>query len=120
MKSKAFKESNPIKELYEMNSDFKNYKSTPFDFYLDFIGYTTDRNLKEQEKWEKEKIGGAKNYSDRYKIRNSITTHKWKFQVFQAYQVFGQKQNYVFGKCLVLMNEYSKQEIYQYIDNLVL
>ena len=120
MLSKAFGESNPIKELYEMNSDFKKYKSTPFDFYLDFIGYTTDRNLKEQEKWEKEKIGGARNYSDRYKIRNSITTHKWKFQVFQADQVFGQKQNYVFGKCLVLMNDYPIEEIYQYIDNLVL
>ena len=38
MQSKAFGESNPIKELYEMNSDFKKYKSTPFDFYLDFIG----------------------------------------------------------------------------------
>ena len=120
MESKALGESNPIKELYEMNSHFKKYKSTPFDFYLDFIGYTTNRNLKEQEKWEKEKIGGARNYSDRYKIRNSITTHKWKFQVFQADQVFGQKQNYVFGKCLVFMNEYSKEEIYKYIDNLVL
>ena len=120
MEIKAFGESNPIKELYEMNSDFKKYKSTPFDFYLDFIGYTTNRNIKEQEKWEKEKIGGARNYSDRYKIRNSITTHKWKFQVFHADQVFGQKQNYVLGKCLVLMNEYPKEEIYKYIDNLVL
>ena len=40
-----------------------------FDFYLDFIGYTTNRNLKEQEKWEKEKIGGSRNYSDRYKAK---------------------------------------------------
>ncbi|BCV03587.1 MAG: hypothetical protein CM15mV70_010 [Caudoviricetes sp.] len=37
-----------------MDSDFKNsFKSTPFDFYLDFIGYTTDRNLKEEEEENK-------------------------------------------------------------------
>ena len=63
-----------IEDFYRMDSDFKgHFKSTPFDFYLDFIGYTTNRNLKEQEKWEKEKIGGAKNYNDRYKIRHSIS-----------------------------------------------
>ena len=39
-----------IEDLYEMDKDFKgSFKSTPFDFYLDFIGYTTDRNLKKEE-----------------------------------------------------------------------
>jgi len=120
MTNKAFGESNPIKELYEMNSDFKKYKSTPFDFYLDFIGYTTDRNLKKEYEEEKKRNPRYRNYENIHKIRNSITTHKWKSDVWQAPKVFEQKQNYVFGKCLVFMNDFPIEEIYKYIDNLVL
>ena len=103
-----------------MNFDFKDsFKSTPFDFYLDFIGYTTDRNLKEQEKWEKENVKGARNYSDRYKIRNSISTHKWKFQVFEANKVFGHREQVQFGLALMIFKDTEYEQVYKFIDNLL-
>ena len=78
MNNKAFGESNPIKELYEMNSDFIKYQSTPFDFYLDFIGYTTDRNLKKEEEEEKKRNPRYRDYERIYKIRNSIHLRQFR------------------------------------------
>ena len=110
-----------IEDFYKMDSDFKgSFKSTPFDFYLDFIGYTTETNLKEQEKWEKEKIGGAKNYNDRYKIRHSISTHKWKFKVFEADQVFGHRERVQFGLALMIFEDVGYEDVYKFIDNLLI
>ncbi len=121
------KESNPIKDLYNLEKITtiicgKEYVSTctAFDFFLDFIGYTTDRNLKEQEQWEKDHINGARNYDDRNKIRNSVTKHRFKLRdVWQADQVFKQRERLIFGQCLVFMNNYSIDQIYEYIDSLV-
>ena len=106
-----------IKDFYEMDSDFQSgsFKSTPFDFYLDFIGYTTDRNLKEEEEENK----NYKDYEKRYKARNSISTHKWKFQVFEADQVFGHREQVQFGLALMIFKDTEYEHVYKFIDNLL-
>ena len=103
-----------IEDLYEMDKDFKgHFKSTPFDFYLDFIGYTTSRNIKELED---EKF---RDYEQRYKARNSISTHKWKYQVFDANQIFGAREYEQFGKALLIFENVGNEDIYKFIDNLL-
>ena len=105
-----------IKDLYEMDSDFKNsFKSTPFDFYLDFIGYTTDRNLKEEEEEEK----NYRDYEQRYKARNSLSTHKWKYKVHDANQIFGCREYEQFGKALLIFENVGYEDVYKFIDNLL-
>ena len=53
-----------IEDLYEMDKDFKEqlFKSTLFDFYLDFIGYTTNRNLWKYKVHDANQIFGAREY----------------------------------------------------------
>ena len=104
-----------IKDFYEMDKDFqsKSFKSTPFDFYLDFIGYTTSRNIKELED---EKF---RDYEQRYKARNSISTHKWKFQVFEANKVFGHREQVQFGLALMIFKDTEYEHVYKFIDNLL-
>jgi len=81
-----------IEDFYNMDSDFKNsFKSTPFDFYLDFIGYTTDRNMK----------------------------HKWKLEVFEADQVFGHSERVQFGLALMIFEDVGYEDVYKFIDNLL-
>ena len=105
-----------IEDLYQMDFDFKDsFKCTPFDFYLDFIGYTTDRNLKEEEKENK----NYRDYEQRYKARNSITTHKWKFQVFEADKVFGHRERVQFGLALMIFEDVGYEDVYKFIDNLL-
>ena len=96
-----------IEDLYEMDKDFKEqlFKSTLFDFYLDFIGYTTNRNLKKEE--------------EEYKIRNSLTTHKWKYKVHDANQIFGAKEYEQFGKALLIFENVGNEDVYKFIDNLL-
>ena len=103
-----------IEDLYEMDKDFKgHFKSTQFDFYLDFIGYTTSRNIKELED---EKF---RDYEQRYKARNSISTHKWKFQVFEADKVFGHRERVQFGLALMIFEDVGYEDVYKFIDNLL-
>ena len=106
-----------IEDFYRMDFDFKNsFKSTPFDFYLDFIGYTTDRNLKEEEEENK----NYRDYQKRYKARNSISTHKWKHQVFEADQVFGHRERVQFGLALMIFEDVGYEDVYKFIDNLLI
>tara|TARA_R100000742_G_C4249928_1_gene68359 strand:+ start:576 stop:878 length:303 start_codon:yes stop_codon:yes gene_type:complete len=99
-----------------MDFDFKDsFKSTPFDFYLDFIGYTTSRNLKEEEEEEKK----YRDYEKRYKARHSLSTHKWKFQVFEADQVFGHRERVQFGLALMIFEDVGYEDVYKFIDNLL-
>ena len=99
-----------------MDSAFKkSFKSTPFGFYLDFIGYTTDRNLKKEEEENK----NFRNYETRYKARHSISTHKWKFQVFEADQVFGHRERVQFGLALMIFEDTEYEHVYKFIDNLL-
>tara|TARA_R100001460_G_scaffold30157_1_gene59551 strand:+ start:620 stop:979 length:360 start_codon:yes stop_codon:yes gene_type:complete len=105
-----------IEDFYKMDFDFKNsFKSTPFDFYLDFIGYTTDRNLKKEEEENK----NFRSYEQRYKARHSISTHKWKFQVFEADQVFGHRERVQFGLALMIFEDVGYEDVYKFIDNLL-
>jgi len=108
-----------IEDLFDMSKDFKEQKffSTPFDFYLDFIGYTTDRNLKELEKEEKEL--NFTDYENRGKIRNSINTHRWKYMVFDADQVFGHRERVQFGLALMIFEDVGYEDVYKFIDNLL-
>ena len=81
-----------IEDFYKMDSDFKNsFKSTPFDFYLDFIGYTNDRNIK----------------------------HKWKLEVFEADQVFGHRERVAFALALMIFEDVGYEDVYKFIDNLL-
>jgi len=105
-----------IKDFYDMDSDFKgSFKSTPFDFYLDFIGYTTSRNLKKEEEEEK----SFRDYEQRYKARHSLSSHKWKFQVFEADQVFGHRERVAFGLALMIFKDTEYEHVYKFIDNLL-
>ena len=106
-----------IEDLYEMDKDFKGqlFKSTLFDFYLDFIGYTTNRNLKKEEEENK----NYRDYETRYKARHSISTHKWKYQVFDANQIFGAREYEQFGKALLIFENVGNEDIYKFIDNLL-
>ena len=106
-----------IEDLYEMDKDFKEqlFKSTLFDFYLDFIGYTTNRNLKKEE----EKNKNYRDYETRYKARHSISTHKWKYQVFDANQIFGAREYEQFGKALLIFENVGNEDVYKFIDNLL-
>ena len=106
-----------IEDLYEMDKDFKEqlFKSTLFDFYLDFIGYTTNRNLKKEEEENK----NYRDYETRYKARHSISTHKWKYQVFDANQIFGAREYEQFGKALLIFENVGNEDIYKFIDNLL-
>ena len=109
-----------IEDLYEMDKDFKgHFKSTPFDFYLDFIGYTTDRNLKKEEEENKNNPYHFRNYEQRYKARHSISTHKWKFKVFEADQVFGHRERVQFGLALMIFEDVGYEDVYKFIDNLL-
>ena len=106
-----------IEDFYKMDSDFKgHFKSTPFDFYLDFIGYTTSRNLKKEEEENKD----FRSYEQRYKARHSISTHKWKFQVFEADSVFGHRQLVQFGLALMIFEDVGYDDVYKFIDNLLI
>jgi len=106
-----------IEDLYEMDKDFKEqlFKSTLFDFYLDFIGYTTNRNLKKEEEENK----NFRSYETRYKARHSISTHKWKYKVFDADQIFGAREYEQFGKALLIFENVGNEDIYKFIDNLL-
>ena len=106
-----------IEDLYEMDKDFKEqlFKSTLFDFYLDFIGYTTNRNLKKEEEENK----NFRSYETRYKARHSITTHKWKFPVFEADKVFGHRERVQFGLALMIFEDVGYEDVYKFIDNLL-
>tara|TARA_S200000501_G_C20343540_1_gene534358 strand:+ start:202 stop:564 length:363 start_codon:yes stop_codon:yes gene_type:complete len=109
-----------IEDFYNMDSDFKDsFKCTPFDFYLDFIGYTTDRNLKKEEEEENKRNPKYRDYENLYKIRNSKTTHKWKFQVFEADQVFGHRERVQFGLALMIFEDVGYEDVYKFIDNLL-
>ena len=109
-----------IEDFYKMDSDFKDsFESTPFDFYLDFIGYTTDRNLKKEEEEENKRNPKYRDYENLYKIRNSKTTHKWKFQVFEADQVFGHRERVQFGLALMIFEDVGYEDVYKFIDNLL-
>ena len=110
-----------IKDLYEMDKDFKEqlFKSTLFDFYLDFIGYTTNRNLKKEEEEEKTRNPFYRNYENYYKIRNSLTTHKWKYKVHDANQIFGAREYEQFGKALLIFENVGNEDVYKFIDNLL-
>ena len=82
-----------IEDFYKMDSDFKNsFKSTPFDFYLDFIGYTNDRNIK----------------------------HKLKLETFEADQVFGHRERVQFGLALMIFEDVGYEDVYKFIDNLLI
>ena len=106
-----------IEDFYKMDSDFKgHFKSTPFDFYLDFIGYTTDRNLKKEEEENK----NFRSYEQRYKARHSISTHKWKFKVFEADSVFGHRERVQFGLALMIFEDVGYEDVYKFIDNLLI
>ena len=106
-----------IEDLYEMDKDFKEqlFKSTLFDFYLDFIGYTTNRNLKKEEEENK----NFRSYETRYKARHSISTHRWKYKVFDADQIFGAREYEQFGKALLIFENVGNEDVYKFIDNLL-
>jgi len=109
-----------IENFYKMDSDFKgSFKSTPFDFYLDFIGYTTDRNLKKEEEEEKTRKPFYRNYENLSKIRSSLTTHKWKYQVFESYKVFGHRERVAFALALMIFEDVGYEDVYKFIDNLL-
>tara|TARA_R100000278_G_scaffold71543_1_gene56355 strand:+ start:465 stop:827 length:363 start_codon:yes stop_codon:yes gene_type:complete len=107
-----------IEDLYEMDRDFQEqlFKSTLFDFYLDFIGYTTSRNLKEEEEEEEKSF---RDYEKRYKARHSLSTHKWKYQVHDANQIFGCREYEQFGKALLIFENVGYEDVYKFIDNLL-
>ena len=101
-----------IEDFYKIDSDFRNsFKSTPFDFYLDFIGYTTDRNLKEED------------YIKKHKKQNSLTNLDtiglWKHQVLEADQVFGHRERVAFGLALMIFEDVGYEDVYKFIDNLL-
>ena len=101
-----------IEDFYNMDSDFKgSFKSTPFDFYLDFIGYTIDRKPKEED------------YIKKHKKQNSLTNLNtlglWKHQVFEADQVFGHRERVQFGLALMIFEDVGYEDVYKFIDNLL-
>ena len=109
-----------IEDFYKMDSDFKgHFKSTPFDFYLDFIGYTTDRNLKKEYEDENKRDPKFRSYENLYKIRNSISTHRWKSDVWQADKVFGHRERVQFGLALMIFEDTVYEDVYKFIDNLL-
>jgi hypothetical protein len=61
-----------------------------------------------------------RDYEQRYKARHSINTHKWKFQVFEADQVFGHRERVQFGLALMIFEDVGYEDVYKFIDNLLI
>ena len=79
-----------IEDFYKMDSDFKDsFESTPFDFYLDFIGYSLDRT------------GGYRYVDPVYKAGENGYGHHERCAMADALKIF---------------EDTGYEDVYEYID----